>query len=329
MGNASCRQVCRSNTRERDSIKRVKRDYSSETPNNNKAEVDQGTDSKVHHKSQLGEASPYQGNQSKFKTNHNEKDDAEVEASDVSEGKGNQISECMGEYNFLSGKGIIKKPSRKIVNTYDSGKSTQAAENSTKNLQNSKKSRKRPETESISKSVSVSSEEESYRGGKGAISANEIIQMLKTCDKSKTKECLAKLRNHLYALKSALMTPIHEFVDKYPKNKVEMSTYLNYSPTDELYGLFLVVKNKNLKLLEFLWEECGTLWSAAHFVPLVRKLVNERWTKGISKVLLSERAQEIFVSLDFYEKKLMFEALDDICSGLSGKNDEESKKLLR
>lgn len=302
MGNASCRQVCRSNTRDRDSIKRVKRDYSSDTPNNNKEEVDQGTDSKVHHKSQLGETSPYQGNQAKSTVPLQNKDDAEMEDSDVSEGKGNQISDCMGEYNFLSGKGIIKKPSRRVVSTYDSGKSTQAAEGSTKNIQKPKKSSKKRGTEPISESVSVSSQEESYRGGKSTVSSNEIIQMLKTCDKSKTRECLTKLKDHLYALKTALMIPIHEFIDKYPKNKVEMATYLNYSPTDELYGLFLVVKNKNLKLLEFLWEECGTLWSSAHFVPLVKELIQSKWPKGISKVLLSERAQEIFVSLDFYEK---------------------------
>lgn len=55
----------------------------------------------------------------------------------------------------------------------------------------------------------------------------------------------------------ALMEPIEEFVGKSPKLEIAMSTYMKYSPTEELYGLFLVVKNKNLKVFNYLWDDLG------------------------------------------------------------------------
>lgn len=238
----------------------------------------------------------------------------------------------MGEYNFLSGKGIIKKPTRdqkKTKKTYDSGKSTQAADASSKSIPPIRASKPHKKQAHGTPSVSVSGSVSSHNEGTSAYEANEVLEMLKACDKSKTKHVIGKLKDNMYCLKTALMTPIHEFVDKYPKYRIEMETYMHYSPTDELYGLFLIIKNKNLKLFEFLWEECGTLWCQAHVIPLLKELVHSGWCKGLSKFLISERSQEIFISLDFYEKKNLFEEFYQIAEKLSTENIEESRKVLK
>lgn len=125
------------------------------------------------------------------------------------------------------------------------------------------------------------------------------------------------------------MTPIHEFVDKYPNHRIEMATYMHYSPTEELYGLFLVVKNKNIKLFNFIWDDCGTLWSQAHIIPLLKELVTAGWCKGISRLFLSERVQEIFFSLDFYEKKNLYEDFYQIAETLNSAGGEDNKKVLK
>lgn len=329
MGNASCRKISKSKLAQAELTKRVNREssdcYSKENPDN----AEQGTDSKLQQKSPLGESQNQPRSTSNDPSKFDGRDDAELDDVDVSEGRDVPISNCIGEYNFLSGKGIIKKPEKKKSEKFDSGKSTQMPIESNKSVAalNSTKNKKKKQL--LTPSVSLSNSDSTNNNVTYTTEVNEILQMLKTCDKSKTTAWIGKLKDNLYCLKMALMTPISEFVDKYPNHRVEMSTYMHYSPTDELYGLFLVVKNKNLKLFNFLWDDCGDLWCQSHIIPLLKELISNGWCKGISKLFISERVQEIFFSLDFYEKKSLFEDLQKIAETLSKEGGENNKKVLK
>lgn len=84
--------------------------------------------------------------------------------------------------------------------------------------------------------------------------------MLDKLSYTNTDTVVENLKINMYALKTALLMPIEEFVDRNPDCKIEVETYLKYSPQEELYGLFLVIEKKNTLVFSYLWEDRGTLW---------------------------------------------------------------------
>jgi len=249
---------------------------------------------------------------------------------DMSENDGGGNLNNVHDYKFLSGAGSIKKPEKVDKLNFDSGKTTQIDKESSK-ISESKQSSDSNESSSSSEVSESFSITESIRQSVGSANTeyNEILELLRNSDKTKTAKCLRYLQEHQTWVKTALMMPIEEFAGVSPKNKIEMKSYLNYSPSEELYGLFLVIKNKNLKIFNHLWNELGFLWWHTHIIPLLKNLVHENWSKGIYRLFLSERVHEIFYAFDFNEKKLFFSEIHEICRKLDSTDSKSSQKILK
>lgn len=162
-------------------------------------------------------------------------------------------------------------------------------------------------------------------GHKGSNDMNEVISALMNCRDEDYAAVIQVLKNNQHALKTALLTPNKEFVVKNPKVKPDLSSYSKYSPTDELYGLFCVVKHKKMEVFEYLWEKCGMLWNEQHVIPLINEMIRAGWCKGIKKLFSLKRTQEIFESLGTHQKRSFYGCIDDICAGLEDRNDERSQ----
>jgi hypothetical protein len=142
---------------------------------------------------------------------------------------------------------------------------------------------------------------------------NEILDALKRWKHGSSSEVISLLKDNRYALKTALIAP------------VENADQLNYkySIEEELFGLLLVVTNKNIEIFEYLWDSCGAIWNDNHLIPLISEMVGVGWCKGIKKLFGLKRTQEMFFSMNPREKKYFYEDLADICEcNLSDNSDK-------
>ncbi len=63
-----------------------------------------------------------------------------------------------------------------------------------------------------------------------------------------------------------------------------------YNPTDarvECFGLELAVRNKDMTILKYLWNENSNIWEAKHFGYMVEKMLYEEWEQGIEFIFRS------------------------------------------
>jgi len=162
----------------------------------------------------------------------------------------------------------------------------------------------------------------------GLESLNSVLSMLEKLTDENSDKVIMNLKVNVYALKTALMTPIDIFVENHSDHKCELATYLKYTEYDELFGLFLVIKNKNTKVFKFLWEERGTLWSEKHLLPVVEEIVKYDWDVGLKEFFNYDRTHEIFTSMYCNERRNFYEKLSLIADNLLSKNTEKSLLLL-
>lgn len=157
---------------------------------------------------------------------------------------------------------------------------------------------------------------------------NEVIAALRDYKPGEYMKVVALLKEHQHALKTALMMPNKEFVANNSRYKAELSSYSKYSPTEELYGLFLVIKNKSMEIFEFLWGHCGALWNEHHVLPVLTEMIQAGWCKGIKKLFTLPRTREIYESLGTHEKRYFYTCIGDICDTLEENDDERSNIIL-
>lgn len=178
-------------------------------------------------------------------------------------------------------------------------------------------------------SMSTAKSRESAVSTVDSYDGNEILKLLRNCEKSKGATEIEFMKKNIFCLKTALMMPIQEFVELYPKYSIQMSTYLKYSVYEELYGLLLVIRKKNMPIFRFLWNDCGVLWGEDHFLPVLDELIDVCWCKGILQLFASERAQDIFYSLSYEDKRALYSKFQDICRDLDNNEDQISRKILK
>lgn len=180
MGNASCRKFAKLKIEEKGPVKKFKRESSDNNSKENQDNADHRTNSNGIQKSPLGETQ----NQPRFTTNNQNKfrgrDDAEIDDDDVNEGKDLRITETIGEYNFLSGKGIVKKPKRERNKKSDSDKSTQPPNESNKSIPNLNSTKNKMKMEASTPSVSLSHSDSTGNNIVYTTEVNPILTMLKT-----------------------------------------------------------------------------------------------------------------------------------------------------
>jgi hypothetical protein len=57
-----------------------------------------------------------------------------------------------------------------------------------------------------------------------------------------------------------------------------------YNPCDariECFGIELAIRNNDLKMLKFLWNEQKCKWEAKHFAYILDRVLEEHWEEGI------------------------------------------------
>lgn len=157
---------------------------------------------------------------------------------------------------------------------------------------------------------------------------NEILKMLDRITDESEDTIIENLKMNQYALKTALMMPIEEYVERNPESKVSVETYLKYGADEELYGLYLVIKSKSMKIFKYLWEERGTLWAEKHIFLVVQAMAVNLWAEGVTVFFALERTREIFISMYCNERKSMFDGFSIIAEELLEKNTGGSRKFL-
>lgn len=110
MGNASCSKICGGNKTHRPPVKKNPGSANSSTANKNSENDFSAQNNPNNGNKKIGENGNNQRSTSNGPSKLEFQDEVEGDELDISEGRGTPISECIGGYNFLSGKGIVKKP---------------------------------------------------------------------------------------------------------------------------------------------------------------------------------------------------------------------------
>lgn len=212
-----------------------------------------------------------------------------------------QVLDAGTDFNLQSSnvkRRIKKKPSRR--NTQDVSETT----GSFMDLYNKRKPKAKASDQTVSTYATLNH--------KDSGDINEILNVLKTSREQDYVSTITILKENQHALKTALLTPPKEFIADHQKYRVELPMYSKYSPTEELYGLFAVIRNKNMSIFEFLWENCGTLWHERHVIPVLEEMIRAGWCKGIKKLFSLPRTHEIYEALSSAEKRYFYES----CAGI-------------
>jgi hypothetical protein len=160
------------------------------------------------------------------------------------------------------------------------------------------------------------------------INHNEILKMLDRATSQYEDAIISNLTANQYSLKTALMMPIEEYADRNNLSKVTVDIFLKYSPEEELYGLFIVIKRRSLKIFNYLWEDRGTLWHEKHLVFVIKELADSTWAEGMTMLFKSTRTQEIFTSMYCNERKALYEDMYDVAEDLLEDPTEEQTRTL-
>jgi hypothetical protein len=78
-----------------------------------------------------------------------------------------------------------------------------------------------------------------------------------------------------------------------------------YNPSDarvECFGLELAIKNQDLHMLNFLWNDHQGIWEERHFSYIFDKILEEDWEQGLAKIFRSPTSHIIFKSLNAEDK---------------------------
>lgn len=108
-------------------------------------------------------------------------------------------------------------------------------------------------------------------------SHNSILKLIDQADNLNVNKIIANLEKNQYSLKTALMMPMEEFIDRNQEKEFSISTYLEYTTEEELYGLFAVIDTKVWKLFKYIWEEKGALWNEKHLIPVINHIIEAEW----------------------------------------------------
>jgi len=126
---------------------------------------------------------------------------------------------------------------------------------------------------------------------------NDILRMLDRITPEQEQKILKNINLNQYSLKTALLMPAEEYVERNSKKKVGPEIYTKYGADEELYGMYLVIKRRSIKIFKYLWEERGTLWSENHIKYVLRSMAHFSWYEGIQFLFKSSRTQEIYTSM--------------------------------
>lgn len=126
---------------------------------------------------------------------------------------------------------------------------------------------------------------------------NEILKMLDRATPENEDKIISNLNKNQYSLKTALLMPIEEYAERNDSTKITVDVFLKYGPEEELYGLFIVIKRRSLKIFNYLWESRGTLWHEKHLIFVIREIADTAWPEGMTMLFKSTRTQEIFTSM--------------------------------
>jgi hypothetical protein len=85
-----------------------------------------------------------------------------------------------------------------------------------------------------------------------------------------------------------------------------MTSY-SYNPCDarvECFGMELCIKNKDVAMLNYLWNGFRGKWEEKHFSYILDKVLEEEWDEGIISIMDSDTAHSIFLALNSEDKDI-------------------------
>lgn len=106
--------------------------------------------------------------------------------------------------------------------------------------------------------------------------------------------------------------PMEEFVERNEEKEFSVTTYLDYTAEEELYGVFLAIDTKVWKIFRYLWEDKGALWSEKHLFPIIKHMVDTNWDYGILNLFKLNRTKEMFIAMYCNERKAFYENIKEI-----------------
>lgn len=148
---------------------------------------------------------------------------------------------------------------------------------------------------------------------------NFVIQLLEMWAEDNWEKVVENLQINQFALKTALMMPIEEYVDIHQDWKIAAETYLNYSTYEELYGLFIAIEKKSTQVFSYLWEDKGTLWAEQHLIPVIESIIKNDWFDGMIQLFTYARTQEIFTSMYCTERRDLYGVLWGLAENMLSK----------
>eukprot|EP00344_Euplotes_crassus_P008114 CAMPEP_0196998688 /NCGR_PEP_ID=MMETSP1380-20130617/4023_1 /TAXON_ID=5936 /ORGANISM="Euplotes crassus, Strain CT5" /LENGTH=347 /DNA_ID=CAMNT_0042415353 /DNA_START=14 /DNA_END=1057 /DNA_ORIENTATION=- len=165
------------------------------------------------------------------------------------------------------------------------------------------------------------------RGRHSAISSkyhNAILKLIEKTDSDNYETVIKNLDKNQYSLKTALMMPLEEYIEQNQSKETGVAVYQEYTPTEELYGIFLAIDTREWKIFRYLFEKRGSIWNEKHLIPIIRHMVDTEWEDGIYSLFKLNRTKEMYLSMYSNERKAFYdtmeEILEDLVSDMSSNN---------
>lgn len=92
--------------------------------------------------------------------------------------------------------------------------------------------------------------------------------------------------------------------------------YLGMTSLDEIQGILITVQNQHLKMFDYLWDANFTMWTSGHLVELLRYLLESEWMEGLVHFMEARVTHEIFIVLEFEDRKELFDEILEIIEGI-------------
>mmetsp|Transcript_16231 Transcript_16231/g.15953 ORF Transcript_16231/g.15953 Transcript_16231/m.15953 type:complete len:164 (+) Transcript_16231:595-1086(+) len=120
------------------------------------------------------------------------------------------------------------------------------------------------------------------------------------------------------------MMPLEEYIEQNQSKETGVAVYQEYTPTEELYGIFLAIDTREWKIFRYLFEKRGSIWNEKHLIPIIRHMVDTEWEDGIYSLFKLNRTKEMYLSMYSNERKAFYdtmeEILEDLVSDMSSNN---------
>lgn len=157
---------------------------------------------------------------------------------------------------------------------------------------------------------------------------NPILKLIDKVTEENVAQVIKNIDLNQYSLKTALMTPVDEYIERNPIKEVNSEVYIDYSAEDELFGVFLAIDSKVWKIFKYLWEDKGAIWGEKHLFPIVEHMTENLWDIGIYNLFKCTRTKEIFTAMYCNERKTFYDKIKVIGENLIKAKSTEANVYL-